>query len=83
MRFTGTLAAGAILALSVAENFASAKMTEASYFYNTSKPLIMAHRGSFGHFPEHSLASYEDAYYGGTDFIEMDLQLTKDGYLIC
>jgi len=60
-----------------------AKMSEAPYFYNTERPLVVAHRGALGHFPEESLASFVDAYYGGADFIEMDLQVTSDGYLIC
>lgn len=34
------------------------------------------------HFPEHSIGGYNDCYLGGCDFIELDLQLTKDGYLV-
>jgi glycerophosphoryl diester phosphodiesterase len=34
------------------------------------------------HFPEHSISGYNDCYLGGCDFIELDLQLTKDGYLV-
>ena len=44
--------------------------------------MIISHRGSYGKFPEHSIGSYADAYYGGTDYIELDLQLTKDGQLV-
>lgn len=44
--------------------------------------MLIAHRGSHGHFPEHSLGGYADAYYSGADFIEIDLQITKDGVLI-
>ena len=72
---TASLAAFALLAMESVD----AKISTASYFYRTDRPMIVAHRGSFGHFPEHSIASYTDAYYGGTDFIEMDLQITKDG----
>ena len=57
-------------------------MTDAPYFYRTDRPVIIGHRGSFSHFPEHSLAGYADAYYGGTDWIELDLQITKDGQLV-
>ena len=48
-------------------------ISEASYFYNTERPLVIAHRGAFSHAPEESIASYSDAYYGGTDYLEMDL----------
>ena len=61
---------------------AEAKMTSAPYFYNTERPLVLGHRGALGHFPEESLASFVDAYYDGADFIEFDLQITSDGYLI-
>ena len=33
-------------------------------------------------FPEHTISGYADCYLGGCDFIELDLQLTKDGYLV-
>jgi glycerophosphoryl diester phosphodiesterase len=52
---------------------ADGKMTDASYFYRADRPMIIAHRGSHGHFPEHSLGGYADAYYSGADFIEIDM----------
>jgi len=45
-------------------------------------PIIVAHRGASGYLPEHTLAGYELAIKMGTDYIEPDLQLTKDGYLV-
>jgi glycerophosphoryl diester phosphodiesterase len=47
------------------------------------KPLLIAHRGASGYAPEHTLAAYELAIEQGADFVEQDLQLTKDGTLIC
>lgn len=47
-----------------------------------SPPLIIAHRGASGYLPEHTLAAYERAVEMGADFIEPDLVVTKDGYLI-
>jgi glycerophosphoryl diester phosphodiesterase len=46
-------------------------------------PLLIAHRGASGYAPEHTLAAYELAIQQGADFVEQDLQLTKDGVLIC
>jgi len=46
-------------------------------------PIIIAHRGASGHFPEHAAASYEAAIAMGADFIEPDLVFTADGHLIC
>ena len=59
-----------------------ALISEAPYFYNSERPLVIANRGTFGHAPEESMASFIDAYYGGTDFIEMDLQISADQHLI-
>jgi len=45
-------------------------------------PLVIAHRGASGYLPEHTLAGYELAVKLGADYIEPDLQLTKDGFLV-
>jgi glycerophosphoryl diester phosphodiesterase len=46
-------------------------------------PLLIAHRGASGYAPEHTLAAYELAIKQGADFVEQDLQITKDGALVC
>lgn len=45
-------------------------------------PLIIAHRGASGDYPEHSEIAYWQAMLQGADFIEADLVPTKDGVLI-
>ncbi|HJQ23397.1 MAG TPA: glycerophosphodiester phosphodiesterase family protein [Blastocatellia bacterium] len=45
--------------------------------------LLIAHRGASGYAPEHTLAAYQIAIEQGADFVEQDLQITKDGVLIC
>jgi glycerophosphoryl diester phosphodiesterase len=50
---------------------------------STKKPLLIAHRGASGYAPEHTLISYQLAIEQGADFVEQDLQITKDGALIC
>lgn len=47
-----------------------------------SDPLIIAHRGSSGERPEHTLAAYERAIDQGADYIEPDLVVTKDLALV-
>lgn len=47
-----------------------------------SKLLNVAHRGASGHAPEHTLAAYELGEQMKGDYIEVDLQMTKDGHLI-
>lgn len=47
-----------------------------------AQPQVIAHRGASGYLPEHTLAGYELAIRMGADFIEPDLQITKDGALV-
>ena len=44
--------------------------------------LVIAHRGASGYLPEHTLAAYELAVRMGADYVEPDLQLTRDGPLV-
>jgi glycerophosphoryl diester phosphodiesterase len=48
-----------------------------------NKPLLIAHRGASGYAPEHTFEAYRIAMAQGADFVEQDLQVTKDGVLIC
>jgi len=45
-------------------------------------PLVIAHRGASGYLPEHTLGGYELALNMGADYIEPDLQLSRDGALV-
>lgn len=45
--------------------------------------LLVAHRGASGYAPEHTLAAYGLAIEQSADFVEQDLQLTKDGHFVC
>ncbi len=45
-------------------------------------PIIIAHRGLSGEYPEHTLAGYQAAIDAGADYIEPDLVLTRDGVLV-
>ena len=44
--------------------------------------LLIAHRGASGLAPEHTLASFELAVEIGVDYLEQDLQQTRDGVLV-
>ncbi|RII18670.1 Glycerophosphoryl diester phosphodiesterase precursor [Streptomyces sp. YIM 130001] len=46
-------------------------------------PLVVAHRGTSGYRPEHTLGSYQLALDMGAHVIEQDLVPTKDGHLVC
>lgn len=44
--------------------------------------MIIGHRGASEYAPEHTIPSYEMARELGADYIEIDLQRTKDGVLV-
>lgn len=46
-------------------------------------PVNIAHRGASAYAPEHTLPAYSLAIEMGADYVEQDLQLTRDGVLIC
>ncbi|SDZ25025.1 glycerophosphoryl diester phosphodiesterase [Evansella caseinilytica] len=46
------------------------------------KIVNVAHRGASGHAPEHTIASYELGIAMKADYIEIDLQMTKDDVLV-
>lgn len=44
---------------------------------------LIAHRGASAYAPEHTLEAYRLALEQGADYVEQDLQITKDGVLVC
>jgi glycerophosphoryl diester phosphodiesterase len=46
-------------------------------------PLVIAHRGSSGAEPEHTLKAYLRAIDEGADALECDVRLTADSHLVC
>jgi glycerophosphoryl diester phosphodiesterase len=48
-----------------------------------AKKTLIAHRGASAYAPEHTLDAYLLALTQGADFVEPDLQITKDGVLVC
>ena len=48
-----------------------------------SWPFIVAHRGASAHRAEHTLAAYALALEQGSDGLECDVRLTRDGHLVC
>ena len=46
------------------------------------RPLVIAHRGGRGLWPENTLYAFERARGAGADVLEMDLRATRDGALV-
>jgi glycerophosphoryl diester phosphodiesterase len=76
-RTTAALLAGAVFTAALA----AAPLAAQSGAPGT-RPIVIAHRGASGYRPEHTLEGYRLAIQQGADFIEPDLVMTKDGFLI-
>ena len=48
-------------------------------FYDSSRPLVFAHRGGSALGPENTLAAFDRGVAAGADGIELDVHLSKDG----
>ena len=48
----------------------------------TFRPLIIAHRGASGMFPDHTALGYTKAAEQGADLMECDLAITKVGIFL-
>lgn len=49
----------------------------------TTRPLVVAHRGSSGTVPEHTVTAYRLAVDQGADVVECDLTVSNDLVLLC
>ena len=47
------------------------------------RPLVIAHRGSSGVLPEHTIEAYQRAISDGADAIECDVTLSRDLVPVC
>jgi glycerophosphoryl diester phosphodiesterase len=77
-----TVLAAATLAILSVQNCANALPHMEHSDHMSNSPIVIGHRGASGYRPEHTLESYTLAIEMGADFIEPDLVLTKDGYMI-
>ena len=70
------------LALGVLALISQPAQTSAVLSKLGDKPLVIAHRGGKGLWPENSLFAFERASDLGVDMLEMDLHLSSDGELV-
>lgn len=49
----------------------------------TTRKILVAHRGASSYAPEHTLEAYSLALKQNADYVEQDLQITRDGVLVC
>jgi glycerophosphoryl diester phosphodiesterase len=51
-------------------------------FFDTSGPLVFAHRGGCALGPENTLTAFDRGLAAGADGLELDVQLSKDGVVV-
>ncbi|MGX9807424.1 glycerophosphodiester phosphodiesterase [Exiguobacterium acetylicum] len=81
-QFGLTMVAGAILSTGLATEDAGAQ-SKGKSLLDPNRIINVAHRGASGYAPEHTMPAYEMGHKKfKADYIEIDLQMTKDGQLI-
>ena len=78
-RFAGIAAAIILLAILPLSDIDGAEKVYPPY----TKRANIAHRGASWDAPEHTLEAYRLALKQGADFLEPDLQFSRDGILVC
>jgi glycerophosphoryl diester phosphodiesterase len=81
-RFLQVAAISAVLIGGGCTNPKQEESAEAKTKTNVSDILNVSHRGASGHAPEHTMVAYELGEKMQGDYIEVDLQMTKDGELV-
>lgn len=83
LALTTALTAGALTFGAIAAPAAFAAPAPASESLagtpEAEQPVVIGHRGAAGTAPENTVAAFKDGRASGADFIESDVQLSKDG----
>ena len=74
---------GSSIGFIVAKNLSYAQRGGEAKAPAVSRKILVAHRGASAYAPEHTFESYQLALKQGADFVEQDLQITRDGILVC
>lgn len=62
--------------------FTTATFASNSEISKRNKVVNVAHRGASGHAPENTMAAFHEAFKMKADYIEIDVQMSKDGELV-
>lgn len=76
------LAAALLVTLLVMRSGEPVPVARASFFEGLRIPHNIAHRGASGERAEHTWDAYDLALRQGTDILELDVRMTKDGILV-
>ncbi|WP_171038138.1 glycerophosphodiester phosphodiesterase family protein [Aquibacillus sediminis] len=62
--------------------FTSFHSIEVGHLLPKESVQVIAHRGASAYMPEHTIPAYQLAQQMGADYIEIDVQMTKDGHVV-
>jgi glycerophosphoryl diester phosphodiesterase len=79
----GKLAAAGVLTLAPSSLIAAATERFEATAPLPANKFVIGHRGACAYAPENTLESYQLAIKQGVDYVEQDLQISKDGVLVC
>ncbi|MEW2067504.1 glycerophosphodiester phosphodiesterase family protein [Streptomyces sp. NPDC007346] len=79
---TASTAAAALLGAAALLPPAQPRATDARTPDRQASPVVVAHRGASGYAPENTLAAVDAAKALGVDWVENDVQRTRDGVLV-
>ncbi len=87
IKISAVLVLGVVLSLSGIYAYLSTQTGEVTtklpFFQNLNqRPLVIAHRGGAGIFPENTLHAFQESWKLGVDVLEMDIRETADGKIV-
>ena len=74
--------AAASLAALVFISYTAYPLAWIKVFFPERNPITVAHRGASAYAPENTMPAFELALEMGADYLEIDVQMTKDGHLV-
>lgn len=82
--FLGVLSAASVTGVRLRQSEAAGQdVSEAGSVQSAGEKIqVIAHRGYSSAFPENTLAAFNGALAAGADYIETDVQMTKDGQAV-
>ena len=71
-----------VIYVSLANSVGKSAIQRTFFMQRKPPPLVIAHRGGAGLFPENTLYAFEHSWKLGADVLELDVRETSDGKLV-
>ncbi|MBT2691131.1 glycerophosphodiester phosphodiesterase [Bacillus sp. ISL-47] len=80
--YTALMIIAAFAAALVAIQFLPVEKLESKPFFESERPMVIAHQGGELLAPSNTMAAFQGAVDMGVDALEFDIHITKDGHLV-